>query len=47
MTKRDKDSESKSSMSVVVTKIVCTARSSSQTFNGKLLSLPKTKPLVS
>jgi len=33
MTKRDKDSESKSSMSVVVTKIVCTTRSSSQTFN--------------
>lgn len=36
MNKKDKDGESKNTMSVVVSKIVCTARSSGHTFSGKL-----------
>ena len=36
MNKKDKDGESKNTMSVVVSKIVCTARGSGHTFSGML-----------
>ena len=35
MKQRDKDSESKSTVSVVVSKLVCTSRSNGQTFSGE------------